>query len=69
MIWYSLLKCCRVLGGVLSFMKQPQVIGEMIAGIIMGPSVLGHIPGKGLIQLLCKPSATSHEVAHGGRMQ
>jgi Kef-type K+ transport system membrane component KefB len=35
----------RVLGKVFSYMHQPQVIGEIIAGIFLGPSVLGRIPG------------------------
>lgn len=35
----------RMLGGLFRFAKQPQVIGEIIAGIILGPSVMGHIPG------------------------
>lgn len=33
---------CRVLGWVMKrFFDQPQVIGEMIAGVILGPSLLG----------------------------
>ncbi len=35
----------RALGKLFSYMKQPQVVGEIVAGIIMGPSVLGNIPG------------------------
>lgn len=35
----------RVLSKLFSFMDQPVVIGEVVAGVIMGPSVLGHIPG------------------------
>lgn len=35
----------RVLGKLLGLLKEPQVIGEVIGGIIMGPSVLGRIPG------------------------
>lgn len=29
----------------LRFLKQPAVISEIVAGIALGPSVLGHIPG------------------------
>lgn len=36
---------CRVLGKLFAYLQQPQVIGEIIAGILMGPSVMGHIPG------------------------
>lgn len=35
----------RVLGYFLKYVKQPQVVAEIITGIILGPSVLGHIPG------------------------
>jgi Kef-type K+ transport system membrane component KefB len=32
---------CKILAKLLSFIRQPQVIGQIIAGIIFGPSVLG----------------------------
>jgi Kef-type K+ transport system membrane component KefB len=32
---------CKVLAKLLSYIRQPQVIGQIIAGIIFGPSVLG----------------------------
>lgn len=31
----------KILAKLLSFIRQPQVIGQIIAGIIFGPSVLG----------------------------
>jgi hypothetical protein len=36
----------RVLGKFFSYFKQPHVIGEIVAGILMGPSVMGRIPGE-----------------------
>lgn len=36
---------CRVLHYPLSKMRQPRVISEVIGGIILGPSVMGRIPG------------------------
>jgi len=36
---------CRLLHFPLSKIRQPRVIAEVIAGIILGPSVFGHIPG------------------------
>jgi Kef-type K+ transport system membrane component KefB len=36
----------RVLGKLFAYLKQPQVIGEIVAGIFLGPSVLGRIPGE-----------------------
>ncbi|CAF3611322.1 unnamed protein product [Adineta steineri] len=35
---------CKFLAKLLSFIRQPQVIGQIIAGIIFGPSILGNIP-------------------------
>jgi Kef-type K+ transport system membrane component KefB len=32
---------CKVLAKLLAYIRQPQVIGQIIAGIIFGPSVLG----------------------------
>ncbi|KAF3903299.1 hypothetical protein AA313_de0203291 [Arthrobotrys entomopaga] len=36
---------CRLLHWPLSKLKQPRVISEVIGGIILGPTVLGRIPG------------------------
>jgi len=34
---------CKILAKLLSYIRQPQVIGQIIAGIIFGPSILGLI--------------------------
>ena len=36
---------CKVLAKLLSFIHQPAVIGQILGGIILGPSALGFIPG------------------------
>ncbi|KAJ5925440.1 hypothetical protein N7454_008079 [Penicillium verhagenii] len=36
---------CRLVHWPLSKIRQPRVIAEVISGIILGPSVMGHIPG------------------------
>ncbi len=36
-----ILGCARVLGLILRFFGQPMVIGEMVAGLILGPAVFG----------------------------
>lgn len=33
----------RMLGGLFRWIHQPPVVGEMIAGILLGPSLLGHV--------------------------
>lgn len=35
----------RCLGFLLSYLRQPSVIAEVVGGIILGPTVLGRIPG------------------------
>jgi Kef-type K+ transport system membrane component KefB len=41
---FVIVGACRALGWVMKrFLDQPQVIGEMIAGVILGPSLLGLI--------------------------
>lgn len=36
---------CRLLHYPLSLLRQPRVIAEVIGGILLGPSVMGRIPG------------------------
>ncbi|EMC94431.1 hypothetical protein BAUCODRAFT_111312 [Baudoinia panamericana UAMH 10762] len=36
---------CRLLHYPLSRLRQPRVIAEVIGGILLGPSVMGHVPG------------------------
>jgi hypothetical protein len=36
---------CRLLNYPLSLIRQPRVIAEVIGGILLGPSVMGRIPG------------------------
>ena len=41
---FVILAACRLCGWVVRRgLRQPQVIGEMIAGVILGPSLLGSI--------------------------
>jgi len=49
---FVILAACRLCGWVVRrFLHQPQVIGEMIAGVILGPSLLGSL-APGLQQFL-----------------
>jgi Kef-type K+ transport system membrane component KefB len=36
-----ILVCCRLVGGVARRLGQPQVVGEMVTGILLGPSLFG----------------------------
>ena len=38
-----ILGCARILGLILRFFGQPMVIGEMVAGLMLGPAVFGSI--------------------------
>ncbi len=39
----AILVACRVVGLAAQRLGQPQVVGEMIAGVLLGPSLLGRI--------------------------
>jgi Kef-type K+ transport system membrane component KefB len=39
---FAILLACRVVGLLARRLGQPQVVGEMIAGVFMGPSLLGY---------------------------
>ena len=40
-----IISLARLLGWLFSFIKEPMVIAEMVAGILLGPTVMGRIPG------------------------
>jgi Kef-type K+ transport system membrane component KefB len=44
----TIIVACRVIGSIFRYVEQPPVIGEVLAGIILGPSLLGRVsPGLG----------------------
>jgi len=49
-----ILATCRVVGLIAKRVGQPQVVGEMIAGVVLGPSLLGQI-APGIQQQLFPP--------------
>ena len=54
---FVILAACRVCGWVVRrWLRQPQVIGEMIAGVILGPSLLGTVAPE-LQQFLFPPDS------------
>jgi K+:H+ antiporter len=54
---FVILAACRLCGWVVRrFLRQPQVIGEMIAGVILGPSLLGAVAPE-VQQFLFPPAA------------
>ena len=38
---FVILAVCRVVGWLAGRLGQPQVVGEMVAGVVMGPSIIG----------------------------
>ncbi len=36
---------CQLLGKAFKLIGQPAVVGELLAGILLGPTALGNIPG------------------------
>jgi len=54
-----ILLSCKVVGGLVARVGQPKVVGEMIAGILLGPSLLGVVAPS--VQAVLFPQA-SHSV-------
>jgi Kef-type K+ transport system membrane component KefB len=49
----------RLVGALFKYIEQPPVIGEVIAGILLGPSLLGHLAPEAAAYLL-PPSISPH---------
>jgi Kef-type K+ transport system membrane component KefB len=60
----TLLLSARVLGGALRAIGQPAVIGELAAGVLLGPSVLGHV-APALHQWLFPDDPLQHALLSG----
>ncbi len=44
----------RILGELAAYLRAPSVIGEIVAGLILGPTFLGFIEPEGLIRILAE---------------
>jgi len=53
------LVAARTLGTVAQQLGQPRVIGEIMAGIVLGPTLLGHLVGNGLFPASVLPLLTT----------
>jgi len=53
---FVILATCRVVGLVAGRLGQPQVVGEMVAGVLLGPSLFGWL-APGVQALLFPPEA------------
>jgi Kef-type K+ transport system membrane component KefB len=59
---FVILLACRVVGVLAKRLGQPQVVGEMVAGVVLGPSVLGELaPG---IQQALFPAGPANTVLY-----
>lgn len=56
-----LLAAARILGEALRRIHQPAVIGELLAGILLGPSLLGHF-FPGVSELIFPPTALAYHL-------
>ncbi len=44
----------RIMGELAAYLRAPSVIGEIVAGLILGPTMLGFIEPEGLIRILAE---------------
>src|SRR5439155_15168615 len=63
---FFILAVCRVVGLLARKLGQPQVVGEMIAGVFMGPSLLGFVFPD--LQLLIFPKESLKILYVGAQM-
>ena len=64
---FVILATCRLVGWLgQRFLKQPQVVGEMIAGVVLGPSLLGLLAPD--LQALIFPAATKGVLYVGAQL-
>ena len=54
LILLTILLAARILGELAARLKAPPVIGELLAGILLGPSLLGWIEPTTVIKLLAE---------------
>jgi len=59
---FLILAAARLLGDLFSLLRQPRVIGEILAGVLVGPSLLGYFAPRLSVILLpeAEHSATSY---------
>ncbi len=38
-----ILAACQIIGGLAKYISQPRVVGEMIAGVMLGPTIFGNL--------------------------
>jgi len=50
----TILIAARIMGEVAAYFRVPSVIGEIVAGVILGPSLLGFVEAEGLIWVLAE---------------
>ena len=50
----TVLLAARLFGELAVYLKSPSVIGELMAGVIIGPSLLGWIPPNDILKLLAE---------------
>ena len=60
-----ILIAARIVGGVFVKLKQPRVVGEIIAGILIGPTVLGGQLAKGAVSAVQAPGSLAGLPADG----
>ncbi|MEQ1825644.1 MAG: cation:proton antiporter [Pirellula sp.] len=53
---FVILLACRAVGLVVKYLGQPQVVGEMIAGVLLGPSLFGLVASEWHSRLFPKES-------------
>jgi Kef-type K+ transport system membrane component KefB len=62
LLLFLLVATAHVLGHVFTRLRQPRVVGEILAGVLLGPSLLGHFAPT-IANTLIPPAGVSTEAA------
>src|SRR5260370_36674115 len=62
---FLLLTTAHLLGWLFGRMRQPPVVGEILAGVLLGPSILGHLAPAISKAIFASGSGTAPPSDHG----
>ena len=60
---FLFISCAHLFGYLFERLRQPRVIGEILAGVVLGPSIVGHVAAWPGFSTLAFVTASAHQHA------